>query len=93
MGVCPFCGKEVEGPVHRGSVCPSCGRELRCCLACRFYSPGAHYDCREDVDEQVCDKERANFCEFFSLGAGPGGASAQERRKKDKAAFDRLFSF
>jgi hypothetical protein len=32
-----------------------------------FLRPGSRGDCREAVSEPVSDKERANFCDWFSL--------------------------
>jgi len=95
MQVCHFCATEIQNPreVYRTTTCTKCGRDLKICLNCRFYSPGAHWDCSESVDEPVHDKERANFCTFFSFRDGPhgtpgAGASArQDSRKK----LDKLF--
>ena len=33
---------------------------------CKFYVPGAHYDCHETIEEAVTDKAHRNFCDFFS---------------------------
>ena len=79
---CHFCGAPVENPrdVYRTTTCPSCRRDLRICLNCRFYSPGAQYDCAETVDEQVTDKERANFCTFFAFRSY-GGTRRREGRR------------
>ncbi len=93
--VCHFCGASVENTrdVYRSTTCPACRRDLHICLNCRFYSPGAHYDCAETVDEIVTDKERANFCTFFSFrssggpGAGRGAAQGDAARHK----LDKLF--
>jgi hypothetical protein len=94
MHACHFCGTEIKNPreVYRNSTCPSCQKDLKICLNCRFYSPGAHWDCTETIDEPVNDKDRANFCTFFSLrSAGPGPTAspraddhAQAKRKIDK---------
>jgi predicted RNA-binding Zn-ribbon protein involved in translation (DUF1610 family) len=97
MHACHFCGAAVEDPraVYRTSACPKCGRDLKICLNCRFYSPGSHWDCSETVDEPVRDKERSNFCTFFSMrdrsakGAPTGGRSSTggEAKKKLDALF------
>lgn len=42
-------------------------KEKHLCINCRFYFKGAHYDCRENIDELVKDKDRPNFCEYFQL--------------------------
>jgi len=79
--MCWKCGKPIElsGTVSRSDVCPFCGADVRSCKNCRFYEPGAHYDCRETIDELVKDKERANFCGWFMIApqdANGGVASA-----------------
>jgi hypothetical protein len=80
--------------VFRSSVCPYCGKDLRVCLNCRFYSPGSHWECGETIDEPVKDKDRANFCSFFSFKRAKGAAPGQEgTSSQDSArdAFKKLF--
>jgi len=95
MKACHFCGQALpEGErVYRSTTCAACGRDLKICLNCRFYSPGAHWDCLESITDPVADKERANFCEFFQFkdaarGAGPG---RQEKPAKAREDFRKLF--
>ncbi len=63
--MCYYCGKPAGGVITRSSLCVSCRKELRVCLNCKFYKKGAHWDCVENIPEQVIDKDRANFCDFF----------------------------
>ncbi|MGA2478922.1 MAG: hypothetical protein ABSG63_09260 [Spirochaetia bacterium] len=98
MHACHFCGTVVENPreVYRSSSCPKCGKDLKICLNCRFYSPGAHWDCAESIDELVKDKDRANFCTFFSFRAtqkaAPGaGAPSSDAQQQAKRKLDKLF--
>ena len=74
--MCWKCGKPLvlNGTVSRSDVCPSCGADVRSCKNCRFYDPGAHYDCRETIDELVKDKERANFCGWFMIAPQEAGS-------------------
>lgn len=67
--MCWKCGKEIKvtGIITRNDVCPACDTDVRCCKNCKFFEPGSHYDCHESIDEIVVDKERSNFCDFFSL--------------------------
>jgi hypothetical protein len=69
MPVCHACGTAIEEPraVTRHSVCESCGRDLKVCLNCKFYDPSAHWQCREEIPEEVKEKDRANFCDYFML--------------------------
>ncbi len=97
MRQCHRCGTSLDDRVEvfRASTCSSCGADLRCCLNCQFYSPGAHWDCHETVDEQVVDKARANFCSWFrfKVSGSPAQGSSVRRDGPDKAhdAFDKLF--
>lgn len=92
---CHFCGAPVENPrdVYRASTCPACRRDLRICLNCRFYRPGAHYDCAETVDEPVADKERATFCTYFSFASSPAAGAGKAAARGDEARrkLDKLF--
>jgi len=93
MWVCHFCGAPLDQTVkvYRASTCPSCSKELKICLNCRFYSPGAHWECLESIPEPVADKERSNFCDYFQFrdaagsAAAPGAAMAGEADRHQKA--------
>lgn len=97
MGQCHSCGVELppDVPIFRETECPNCSRPLKVCLNCTFYERGAQWDCRETIAEPVRDKERANFCDYFRLRAGPrgNGAGDAERRRAKRARtdFDKLF--
>jgi hypothetical protein len=96
MHACHFCGAAIENPreVYRNSTCSSCGKDLKICLNCRFYSPGAHWDCSETIDELVKDKDRSNFCTFFSFRASQaqsGQTPDPDARQQAKKKLDKLF--
>ncbi|MDR0596914.1 MAG: hypothetical protein LBG14_00185 [Treponema sp.] len=76
--------------------CPECGKDLRVCRHCRFYLSGARGDCSESQADPPQDKERANFCDWFSLNARFRKESSGEKGARDgaasaRAAFDDLF--
>jgi hypothetical protein len=93
MNACRFCGAVVENPreVFRGSTCPRCGKDLKICLNCRFYSPGSHWDCTETIDEMVADKDRANFCTFFTFRDSAPGEAKPSGDDAARRKLDRLF--
>ena len=96
MAACYACGAELSPNerIYRNSVCPSCGKELHVCLNCEFYSPGAHWDCRESISEPVRDKDRANFCDFFTIATSKrGGDLGATRTRAEKKASDARSSF
>jgi hypothetical protein len=73
--------------IGRRESCPHCGADLHCCRNCRFYDPGRHNQCREPLAERQVDKERANFCEYFS----PAGGPTADRRGDVRAQLAALF--
>jgi hypothetical protein len=87
---CAFCGGELgKGPFGRRDECPKCGGDVHCCLNCRFHDPHAHNQCREPQAEPVTDRDRANFCDFFSAGAG--GRPAEDPAAEARRRLDALF--
>lgn len=96
--MCWFCGSPVTDaePLGRSLRCPECGKDLRSCRHCRFYLPGSRGDCGESHAEPAADKERGNFCDWFSLNPRFRSSGAGERKARDAAAsartaFDDLF--
>lgn len=99
MAICFKCGSAFprEMRVTRSTECERCNQPVRCCRNCLFFSPGSHWDCRETVPEQVVDKERSNFCEYFRLNERTstdekGATSSEMPREATRRAFDDLFS-
>jgi len=89
--MCWFCGNDIEGSVYRNTTCDNCGKDVKVCMNCKFYEPGAHWDCRETISEPVREKERANFCDYFvyvNRQPGTGSTSKQERARD---SFNSLF--
>jgi hypothetical protein len=93
-----FCGSPVTDaePIGRSARCPNCGKDLRSCKHCRFFLPGSRGDCREANAEHQADKERANFCDWFSLDVkyrsqSNGQTGEKEKADSSRAAFNNLF--
>lgn len=70
--------------VVREDTCFTCNRDVRCCKNCRFWDPGAHNQCRENLTEYVPDRERANFCASFEPRVGPLSSSSDADSAKAK---------
>lgn len=99
--MCWYCGSPVKaaGPIGRSLRCEICGKDIRSCKNCLFFSPGSSGDCREPqaASDPPGDRERANFCDWFSLNPslrspGPGQKKEAERARSARSAFDDLFS-
>lgn len=93
MRICHNCGTVIDDKleIFRSTECPSCRKELKICKNCRFYSPGSKWDCHETIDEQVIDKERANFCSFFKF-KDRQSALNNKPGEKAKVEFNKLFN-
>jgi len=95
--MCWYCGFPINDPepIGRSLRCQSCGKDLRVCKNCRFYAPAERGDCRETSAEKQPDKERSNFCDWFSLDAKfrISGESGKEQKKAEaaKTALENLF--
>ena len=81
--LCFHCGKDSgvtsATQVARKDVCPHCDRDLHVCLNCLHYDRSAYNQCREPQAERQVDKDRSNFCDFFSYRPGscaPSGTTA-----------------
>lgn len=68
--VCWKCGAplgDIPVPLGRLAECLHCHAELHVCRACLFYDTQVAKQCRETIAEEVQDKLRANFCDYFQL--------------------------
>ena len=91
--MCWYCGSAIKDgePLGRSLRCADCGRDLRVCRNCRFYLPGARGDCAEPNAEVPQDKERGNFCDWFSLDSRFRSETSGEKAFRNSAAAKTAF--
>lgn len=92
--VCWKCGASLADltlPLRRLDECRQCHAELHVCKLCEWYSVSVAKHCRETVAEEVKDKERANFCDYFKPRAGAYSAVPLDAASKAQAELDALF--
>lgn len=65
--------------IGRSETCTKCGNDLRVCLNCVHYDPRSYNECREPQAERVVEKNRRNFCDYFSIGRDSSGAKADPK--------------
>jgi hypothetical protein len=58
---------------------------------CDFFDPGVPKQCREDDAEEVYDKEKLNFCEWFKPGHDVFDPVRARQETKAKDALAALF--
>jgi hypothetical protein len=95
MRLCFYCNYKLDetADIFRSSACPSCGKDLKVCKNCEFYHPGSHWDCQETIEEPVQDKDRANYCPYFSFkDSKPGEVISYKAKKEARKKFNKLFS-
>lgn len=88
---CYRCGASLADlslPLARMDECPSCAVYLHCCRMCEFYDPNVAKQCREDDAEEVKEKDRANFCDYFKPASEmfDGKMAAAEEKAKSELA-------
>ena len=92
--VCWKCGAalaEQPLPLSRLAECPACRTELHVCVMCRFYDTGVAKQCRETIAEEVKEKRRANFCDYFQARPDAWQPQDTSAAQAARAALDELF--
>ena len=91
---CFRCGASLTAmslPLSRQDECPECSVYLHVCRMCKDYDPSVPRQCREDGAEDVTEKDRVNFCDWFSPSEAafdPGGKAQADIAKQ---SLDALF--
>lgn len=85
--ICHSCKKEIPvvDRIGRRDECPHCHADLHVCLNCQFYDPAVYNECHESNAERVLEKDRSNYCDYFSTGTGLPRSSAPAANPADEA--------
>lgn len=92
--VCWKCGaslEELPRPFGRREECRACRTDLHVCRMCRHFDPRVSKACREPVAEEVKDKQRANFCDWFQERTGAGPRPTGDEGAVARQALEALF--
>jgi hypothetical protein len=93
--VCWKCGASIEElslPLQRLDECRQCHAELHVCKLCEWYSTAVARHCRETIAEEVKDKERANFCDYYKPKQDAYSAVSLDAASKAKADLEAMFA-
>ena len=91
---CYRCGSSLAAlslPLSRQDSCPECSVHLHVCRMCRHFDPAVPGQCREDDAEEVFEKERLNFCEWFEPSDSAFDPAAKAEADQARTALDALF--
>lgn len=92
--VCWRCGASIADwplPLSRTAECKQCHADLHVCKLCEYFDPRLGKQCREPVAEEVHNKERANFCGYFSAEANAFRPADHDAQHRARAQLDALF--
>ncbi|MES2769676.1 MAG: hypothetical protein V4596_11085 [Bdellovibrionota bacterium] len=76
-------------PVGRREDCPSCGSDVHVCMNCTHYDRSAYNECKESSSDYVKEKDRSNFCDYFTPSdrKGSSGKSKDDLMSAAEALF------
>jgi len=92
--VCWKCGHslaELSLPLQRLDECRQCHAELHVCKMCEFYNVTVAKQCREPIAEEVRDKERANYCDYYKARPGTYSSAGLDAAAKAQGDLATLF--
>src|ERR1700728_3913511 len=92
--VCWKCGADLAAlplPLSRRDACARCRAELHVCRMCVDYDEHVAKKCREPIAEEVSDKTRANFCDYFAPRPAAYVAPETAAAERARAELARLF--
>ncbi len=90
---CYHCRKELQIPdrVGRSESCPACNSDLHCCMNCVHYDPKVYNECHETQAERLLEKDRSNFCGYFSFLEGERSESKIDEKELVRKKLEELF--
>ncbi len=91
---CYRCGASLAVlslPLSRHDQCPNCSADLHVCKMCIHFDEHVPRKCREDGAEDVTEKERPNFCDWFKPSATAFDPARKSEADAAKDALAALF--
>ncbi len=78
-------------PLARQDECLECSVYLHVCRMCIHYDRAVPRQCREDGAEDVTEKDRVNFCDWFSPSSSAFEGTQKNQADAAKQSLDALF--
>jgi hypothetical protein len=89
---CWQCGNRLQNvifPLSRREVCAVCDADQHVCKMCKEFD--GRNSCNEPIAEDVTDREKANFCDYFSPSGEIFLKKTREKQQNAKAQLAALF--
>jgi hypothetical protein len=75
--------KDLANPkVGRRDSCESCNSDLHVCYNCLHYDKNSYNECKESQADRVLEKNRSNFCDYFSFKNTSGATKLDQNSEK-----------
>ena len=86
----------IDGNVAFADQCKKCKSDLHSCKNCRYFDPGARFECQKPVDARIAKKTEKNMCMQFAVKVSvekqlPAPETKRENISSGRKAFDDLF--
>ena len=88
---CTRCGHLESAEVGSQSTCGKCGVDLRACIHCDSFDPGARFECRQVIPARVSPKDVRNACAIFAARRTVEKETGSTAPTSARKAFDDLF--
>ena len=91
---CFRCGASLAAltlPLSRRDMCPNCSSHLHVCRQCEHYDAQVLGQCREEDAEEVREKDRVNFCEWFRPSHAAFDSKEYDAHRESQSAAEALF--
>ena len=92
--LCYRCGNSLGYltlPISRRDTCRACGAEVHVCRMCTRFSSDVAGQCLEEDAEDVQDKEKTNFCDWYEPAVDRFDPQTAGKAATAKSALDALF--
>jgi len=90
---CARCGHVESVEVMAQSKCAKCGVDLRACIQCISFDPGAVFECQQKIAKRVSPKDATNDCNLFAVRIQVERETGSTAPTSARKAFDDLFKF
>ena len=91
---CYRCGESLAAltpPISRQDTCPSCTNYLHVCRMCVYFDAAVPRQCLEDDAEDVVEKEKLNFCEWYKPSPAAFDPARKSHENKARNELQTLF--
>ena len=92
--LCYRCGASLAAlslPLSRQDECPECSNYLHVCKMCVFFDATVTRQCREDGADEVIEKDRLNFCDWYKPSDTAFDATRKSQEDQARDELEKLF--